>query len=68
MRPAATRMSLPSIFCSPDGCAHGKADLLAGAAAHVEGLGRDQESDAFAAEDPLHFAGDIGILAAHQLR
>jgi hypothetical protein len=48
--------------------AHGHADLLSGAAAHAKDLGRQQKLNAFGAEDPLQFLGDVRILAAHDPR
>ena len=46
------------------GRAHDKADALAGSAVHLEGLGRQQNLDAFVAENPLHLIRDVRILAA----
>src|SRR5262249_3761639 len=48
------------------GCADGKAHLLPRAAAHIEGLGREQKSNTLVTHNPLHFSCDVGILTAHQ--
>jgi len=50
------------------GRTHGKADLLSRSALHIEGFGRHQNLNTFVTENSLHFVGDVGILAGHQLR
>src|SRR5262245_40251309 len=67
-RPAAARISLPSIFLLTGERTHGKADLLSGSALHIEGFSRHQNLNTFVTENSLHFVGDVGILAGHQLR
>ena len=67
-RPAATRMSLPSIVCSPEGVRTVRLTSSPDRPCTLQGLGRQQEFDAFVAEDPLHLLGDVGILPAHELR
>ena len=50
------------------GCAGGKADPVSLSAVHIESFGRYQNLNSFVAQDPLHFLGDVAILAGHQLR
>src|SRR5262249_22124096 len=50
------------------GRTHGKAALWSGSALHIEGFGRHQNLNSFVTENSLHFVGDVGILAGHQLR
>ena len=66
-RPAATRMWLPSIVCSPALVRSGNADRVSGLAAHLEELGRDVDLNAFVGENPPDFMRGVGILPAHQL-
>jgi hypothetical protein len=66
-RPAAARMSLPSIFCSPDG-AHGQADAVARSALDIEASRLEEKLNPFSPQNSAHFIDDVGILAGHQLR
>ena len=50
------------------GCAGGKADPVSLSAVNIESFGRYQNLNSFVAQDPLHFLGDVAILAGHQLR
>ena len=42
-RPAATRMSLPSIFCSPEGVRTVRLTSSPDRPLHIEGFGRDEK-------------------------
>ena len=67
-RPAATRMWLPSMVCSPELVRRASADLVAGLALTLRSSAPTWIVNAFVAQDPTDFLRDVGILAAHQLR
>src|SRR5262249_14080151 len=51
------------------GCgAHQDRDVLSRSAVHTERLGSEETFDAFRAQDPLHFPGNLGIFPVEKLR
>src|SRR5215510_11334353 len=59
-------MSLPSIRCSPPAVRQER-DVLSRPTVHTERLGPDETFDAFGAQDPLHFTGNVGIFPPEKL-
>src|SRR5262249_30050968 len=68
MRPAATQNVAAIKLLLAGLRAYRDPHLLSRSPVNVEDLGRQQNLDAFIAEDPLHLIRNIGILSAHQPR
>ena len=67
-RPAATRMSLPSISCSPDGVRTVTRTPSPERPWTLRASAADRNWMPSSAEDPLHLSRNVRIFPAHQLR
>ena len=68
MRPAATRIWLPSIVCSPELVRSVTLTALPDWPLDLDEFGGNMDLNALAGQDPPDFLRGVGVLSAHQLR